>query len=212
MEPIELVFFRALSRFIRECNPGEEVRLLDSEFIAPKGPYTAIKITDIDPVSWTRGQETAPDETGRTASYSNYLAICSFYIYGRFSMSRGQSIAVGFRERLTKQVLKEHGLSYSESTTVRNASRAVSQNKMEERAQFSASFYFTQGGVDRGGDDPQIIETINTIASPEFFINNPTLSLDFSNLEYEVYEEGEGSLIKPDGGVIRVGTSSYYDF
>ena len=161
-EPVEIAIFNSWSLFIQGIMPYETVRLLDNNFIAPNGPYTAIKLTDIEPVSWTGGYISDPiDVTGRTESWSNFKGIISVYTYGKYSISRAQSISVGLRERASKQILRENGIGYASSTTVRNASRAINAERMEERAQFSIEFHFVQGGIDRAGDDPSIIEEVS---------------------------------------------------
>ncbi len=206
MEPIEKTFYNAFWDFIKACLPDEDVYLRDSNFNPPKGPYTVIKITDIEPVTSRRIYESSPDDNGRTSSYSEFIGTCSLYTYGEYSISRAQSIAVGFRERLTKNILKEYNLSYIQSSPVRNASRALSKERIEERAQFSVEFYFAQGGPDRGGDDPSIIEKINTsgavIDNDEEFnpFTEPSLILDFTNLDYQVFE----------GSVFYIDTSSFF--
>lgn len=161
-EPIEVGVFRAWSRFINECLPDETVRLWDGDTIIPNGPYTMIKVTDIERVSQYAAYESAPTDTsGRGDTFANYIGTVNIYCYGKFSMSRAFAIESGLRERLTKQVLSENGLGYKDSSIVRDASRQLNSESTEQRAQFSVEFHFTSGGTERGGDDPSVIETVN---------------------------------------------------
>ena len=161
-EPIEVGMFRAWSRFIKECLPDETVRLWDGDTIIPNGPYTMIKITSTERVSQSPAYESdVTDNTGRTDVYANYLGVINIYTYGQYSLSRAFAIESGLRESLTKQVLKENGLGYKDSSVVRDASRQLNSESTEQRAQFSVEFHFTSGGTQRGGDDPSVIETVD---------------------------------------------------
>lgn len=161
-EPIEVGMFRAWSRFIKECIQDEEVRLWEGDTIIVDGPYTMIKVTNIEKVSQYAAHEAAPtDATGRGETFANYIGTISIYTYGKYSMSRAFAIESGLRERLTKQVLSENGLGYKDSTDVRDASRQLNSESTEQRAQFSVEFHFVAGGTERGGDDPSVIETVN---------------------------------------------------
>lgn len=161
-EPIEVGMFRAWSRYIKECLPDESVRLWEGDTIIEEGSYTMIKVTNIAKVSQYAAYEAAPtDNTGRGETYANYIGTISVYCYGDFSMSRGFAIESGLRERLTKEVLSKNGLGYKDSTDVRDASRQLNAESTEQRSQFSVEFHFTAGGIERGGDDPSVIETVN---------------------------------------------------
>lgn len=161
-EPIEVGMFRAWSRFIKECLPDEDVKLWEGDTIVVDGPYTMIKVTNISRVSQYAAHKTSPtDITGRTDVFANYIGTINIYTFGKFSMSRAQAIESGLREDLTKQVLKENGLGYKDSSDVRDASRQLNSESTEQRAQFSVEFHFVAGGTQRGGDDPSVIETIN---------------------------------------------------
>lgn len=162
-EPIERAIYNSWSLFITVIYPTEKVRLLKNNFIAPDGEYTAIKLTEISPVSSHAALKLSPtDISGRGGSYSNYVGILSVETYGDYALSRAQGIVVALRETLTKQVLRDNGIGFARSSAVRDASRVINAEKFEERAQFSIEFHFVQGeDLDKAGDDPSVIEEVS---------------------------------------------------
>jgi len=159
-EPLEISIYKVFSKFVQQFD-GDPVRLLDSNFIAPDGPYVVLKLNDIEPVSGKEGWYTHVDpDTGVQVTYNNFIGYANVYTYGRYALSRAQKIAYATRDRNLRQILQENGIGISNTSRVRNASRAIGGTQMEERAQFSISFNFVQSlsGINSDG----FIEHINT--------------------------------------------------
>lgn len=159
-DPLEIAIYKVFSKFVQQFDDSP-VRLLDSNFIAPAGPYVVLKLNDIDPVSGKEGWYTQVDPvTGTQVTYNNFVGYANVYTYGSYALSRAQRIAFGTKDRNLRKLLQENGIGISNTSRVRNASRAISGTEMEERAQFSISFNFVQSlsGINSDG----FIEHINT--------------------------------------------------
>lgn len=156
---VEDAIYKIFFTFINGIAP-EEVYMLEDSFIAPTGTYTALRLSDIEPVSVKQGWYYNDTETGEQTSYNNFVGYVNIYTYGDKALSRAQQISYGLRDKQFKKVLQENGLGVSDSTSVRNASRAIDETKVEQRAQFSVSFNFVQTVVTTDGDG--VIEHINT--------------------------------------------------
>lgn len=159
-DPLEIAVYKAFSKFVQQFDDSP-VRLLDSNFIAPAGPYVVLKLNDIEAVSGKEGWYTHVDpDTGVQTTYNNFLGYANVYTYGDYALSRAQRIAFATKDRNLRKLLQENGIGISNTSRVRNASRAISGTEMEERAQFSISFNFVQSlsGINSDG----FIEHINT--------------------------------------------------
>lgn len=159
-DPLEIAIYKVFSKFVQQFD-GSPVRLLDSNFIAPAGPYVVLKLNDIEPVSGKEGWYTSVDPiTNEQTTYNNFLGYANVYTYGQYALSRAQKIAFATKERNLRKLLQENGIGVSNTSRVRNASRAVGGTEMEERAQFSIQFNFVQrlSGINSDG----FIEHINT--------------------------------------------------
>lgn len=158
-DPLEIAIYKVFSKFVQQFDTSP-VRLLDSNFIAPAGPYVVIKLNDIEPVSGKEGWYTIVDPiTNEQTTYNNFLGYANVYTYGQYALSRAQKIAFATKERNLRKLLQENGIGVSNTSRVRNASRAIGGTEMEERAQFSISFNFVQSIVTENTDG--IIEHIN---------------------------------------------------
>lgn len=159
-DPLEIAIYKVFSKFVQQFDENP-VRLLDNNFIAPSGPYVVLKLTDIEQVSGKEGWYNSVDpDTGLQTTYNNFLGFVSVYTYGEYALSRAQRIVYATKDRNLRKLLQENGIGVSNTTSVRNASRAISNTEMEERAQFSIQFNFVQEytGVSTDG----FIEHINT--------------------------------------------------
>lgn len=159
-DPLEIAIYKAFSKFVQQFDDSP-VRLLDSNFIAPDGSYVVLKLNDIESVSGKEGWYTHVDpDTGTQVSYNNFVGYANVYTYGSYALSRAQRIAYATKDRNLRKLLQENGIGISNTSRVRNASRAISGTEMEERAQFSISFNFVQSlsGINSDG----FIEHINT--------------------------------------------------
>lgn len=159
-DPLEIAIYKVFSKFVQQFDE-KPVRLLDNNFIAPSGPYTVVKLTDIMPISGKQGWYSEIDsDTGIQTTYNNFLGFASVYTYGEYALSRAQRIAYATKDRNLKKLLQDNGIGVSNTTSVRNASRAISNTEMEERAQFSIQFNFVQSFANTSSDD--FIEKVNT--------------------------------------------------
>lgn len=159
-DPLEIAIYKAFSKFVQQFDT-DPVRLLDSNFVAPQGPYIVLKLNDIEAVSGKEGWYTHVDPTtGEQITYNNFVGYANVYTYGQYALSKAQRIAYATKDRNLRKLLSENGIGISNTSRVRNASRAISGTEMEERAQFSISFNFVQSlsGINSDG----FIEHINT--------------------------------------------------
>jgi len=159
-DALEDAIYKIFFTFINEVGT-EEVYMLEDNFVSPSGEYVALRLTDIEPVSIKQGWQTQVDlENNEQTSYNNFIGYASLYFYGTHALSRAQFIAYALRDKKYKKVLQDNGLGVTASTTVRNASRAIDETKIEQRAQFSVSFNFVQKLTETY--DGSFIEHINT--------------------------------------------------
>lgn len=150
--------YQAFFDFVKAALPNEVPYLRDSNFCAPSGPYSTIKLAEVQPISWTRGELVAPDGvTGLEESYSIYKGVVQLSFYGEKAFSRAQVVAACLQQRQMKQLLRDNSLGYQRHTPVRDASRGIDRERIEQGATLSISFFFQQGGIDRG-DDAGVIE------------------------------------------------------
>lgn len=161
----QILIYKGINSAIRACLTEEKHYLLDSNFEAPVGDYSASKVMVLEPISWTSGAVTTPtDDTGVVSYESTYKAIVQLTFFGDNSFGRAQSVASGFREKQVRRKLIIDGvrLGYSKTTPVRDVSTPIDNTKIEERARFSVELFVVIGGADRG-DDPSVIETVTTL-------------------------------------------------
>lgn len=180
-DDLEIAVYKVFSKFVQQFL-SEPIRLLDSGFNAPSGPYTVIKLTDIEAVSGRDGWYTDVDPvTGEQSTYNNFIGYASIYTYGQRAMSRAQQIAYSVRDRNLRKLLSENGIGISETSRVRNASRSINAESMEERAQFSISFNFVQKYTGQNTDG--FIEHINSEGT---LISDDETILIYPSTSYEV--------------------------
>ncbi len=159
-DPLEIAIYKSFAKFVQQFN-DDPVRLLDSNFIAPAGSYVVLKLNDIEAISGKEGWYTHVDpETGEQTTYNNFIGYANIYTYGQYALSRAQKIAYATKDRNLRKLLQENGIGISNTSRVRNASRAIGGTQMEERAQFSISFNFTQSLTQVSADG--FIESIAT--------------------------------------------------
>lgn len=160
MDDIELAIYKAFFDFIAGCNENEVVYPLNRNQIAAGGSYCTVFLQSIEPSSWTATAEYAPSTTtGLGSSYTQYKGYVSIQTYGDKAVARAQAIASGFREKQLTKILRDKGLGYSSHSPVTDSSVAINAESMERRAAINVSFYFVQGGQDRG-EAPSVIETV----------------------------------------------------
>lgn len=161
-DEFDVAIYKTFFDFVKLVLPNEKPFKRDSRFNAPKGPYCTIKIIETQPISWARGYLAKPtDETGLQDSFSTYKGVVSFSFYGEKAFSRAQAVANSFQFRQLKQVLRDNGIGYQRHTPVRDATRGIDGERMEQGATFSCSFFFVQGGSDTGAS-PSVIEEVTT--------------------------------------------------
>lgn len=159
-DEIEIAIYKIFNKFIGQILV-DPVYLLDSNFVAPTGPYVVVKINDIEPVSVKTGWQTnITDDTFEQTTYNNFLGFANVYTYGPRALSKAQKVAFAVRENNLRKLMRDNGIGVSNTSRVRNASRAISGTEMEERAQFSISFNFVQSLTTVNPDG--IIEHIDT--------------------------------------------------
>ena len=179
-DPLEVALYKVWFTFIKDKLPNENVFLMDSNFIAPDGPYTVIKFTDTEPVSWAAGSHSPPtDNTNEIQTYINWLGFLSIYVYGQYAMSRAQTMVSALRFKQSRAILNENGVGTSNNSRVRNASRSIDETQIEERAHFSIQFNFVQTDADLV---PGTIDTVNSV----------------------------GDLEEPDGEIVQINPSASY--
>jgi hypothetical protein len=160
-DTLEDAIYKVFFTFISEVNADETVYMLEDNFNAPSGQYIALRLSDVEPVSVKTGWDTAVDpDTAEQITYNNFIGYVNLFVYGAQALSRAQQIAFGLRNKNTKKVLQDNGLGITASTMVRNASRAIDETKIEQRAQMSVSFNFVQKTTTVNSDG--FIEHINT--------------------------------------------------
>lgn len=159
-DDLEIAIYKVFNKFSGQILE-DPVYLMDSNFIPPVGPYVVLKLNEIEPVSSKVGWQTSiVDETLEQVTYNNFVGIANVYTYGTRALSKAQKIAFATKDNNLRKLLVENGIGVSNTSGVRNASRALGGTEMEERAQFSIAFNFVQSlsGVNSDG----IIEHINT--------------------------------------------------
>lgn len=143
-DDLEIAIYKIFNKFVGQIIV-DPAYLMDSNFIAPSGPYVVLKLNDIEPVSsYTGWQSAIVDETFEQSSYNNFIGYANVYTYGSRALSKAQKIAFATKDNNLRKLLSENGIGISNTSRVRNASRALSGTEMEERAQFSISFNFVQ--------------------------------------------------------------------
>lgn len=159
-DDIEIAVYKVFNKFVGQLLE-DPVYLLDSNFVAPSGPYVVLKLNEIEPVSGKTGWQThIADQTLEQTTYNNFLGYANIYTYGSRALSKAQGIAFATKDKNLRKLLRDNGIGVSNTSRVRNASRAISGTEMEERAQFSISFNFVQMLTTVNPDG--IIEHINT--------------------------------------------------
>lgn len=143
-DDLEIAIYKIFNKFVGQIIV-DPAYLMDSNFIAPSGPYVVLKLNDIEPVSsYTGWQSAIVDETFEQSSYNNFIGYANVYTYGSRALSKAQKIAFATKDNNLRKLLSDNGIGISNTSRVRNASRALSGTEMEERAQFSISFNFVQ--------------------------------------------------------------------
>lgn len=159
-DDLEIAIYKVFYKFVEQILE-DPVFLLDSNFNAPAGPYVVLKLNDIEPISTKTGWQTRiVDNTFEQATYNNFLGYANVYTYGSRALSKAQKIAFATRDNNLRKLLVDNGIGVSNTSRVRNASRAISGTEMEERAQFSIAFNFVQTMTTVNSDG--IIEHINS--------------------------------------------------
>ncbi len=165
-DELEIAVYKVFYKFIEQLDDQEPIYLLDSNFIAPSGTYTVVKLNSVTPVSSKTSWETHVDpDTQEQTTYNNFIGLANIYTYGSRALSRAQKIAFSTKDRNLRKALNYNGIGVVGTSDVRNASRAISGTEMEERAQFSIEFNFVQSLTIANTDG--FIEHINSTGNLE---------------------------------------------
>ena len=143
--------------FIIQFLPDENIFLLDSDFIAPQGPYTALKVVKFDPMS-PRGN-TSDDATSTTTS-SLYMGYVMLRCFGRHGFARALSISHHLKDAQLKAELRTGGFGYSAHSNVSDDSVAIDDQQTEERGTLTVMGHVVLS------NDQTTIESIDVINTP----------------------------------------------
>lgn len=157
-----IAFYKIFHTFIQTFLPSETIRLLDGNFVAPQGPYIAMKLAKSDPVSIYPGWVSPPtDVTGRGIMSTSYLGSMVIRCYGLNAYSRALSIAHHFRDSsLRYTLLSQKGIGYAGHTSPTDDSQQIDNQVIEERGTLTVEFYYTLQNTEAATDDISVIETV----------------------------------------------------
>lgn len=164
MDETEIALYKIFFDFIAQLGFDADLYMANSNAIAPSGPYMTFELIESQPTTWTKGNETFDDITGLFTTSALWSGIAEFKCFGDKSHATLQSLSMAFRERLTKQVLRDAGIGYYRSSKIRDASRAIDAEKVEKGASLQIGFYFVVESVDRA---PAGITTIDDVTFRE---------------------------------------------
>lgn len=183
-DELEIAVYKIFNKFSGQILE-DPVYLMDSNFIPPVGPYVVLKLNEITSVSGKTGWQTSIDpDTGEQTTYNNFVGIANVYTYGARAFSKAQAIAFATKENNLKKLLNDNGIGVSNTSAVRNASRAISGTEMEERAQFSISFNFVQsytgqsafGVIDSITASGSLVDSEDTVTDTESSATSPDVT------------------------------------
>lgn len=148
--------------YIKVFLPDETIRILDSNFVAPQGPYTAIKMVGMEPLSSHPGYVfPATDETGRRRTATSYEGAIIIRCFGLDAFARAVYIAHQLRDpSLRHEYLFLNGLGYKGHSSVTDDSIPIDNQTIEERGTLTVQFNFTLENTEVNPNDTSVIEEV----------------------------------------------------
>lgn len=162
IDDVQGFIFRGFSDFVFNTI-GVRPYLATSNFIPVTSSYITINVLTVQPMSWCATAISAPDNQGRTDSYSQYLATIDLKVIGVDAFTVCQSLVDALKDPTLRQTLSNKGLGYSSASQVNNISVPVNNERIETRANATVNLYFVQGGNNRNSSG--IIEKVNIDSS-----------------------------------------------
>lgn len=144
--------FIAKATLVRPYPADEDISLPSTDFIS-------VRLTEMEPVSWTVTEKSIPKDTCIPEQFTQYMGEVRVTAYGDKAYSYLSQITKRIRDDRYVKLLQDDGIAYSGHTPVRNSSIPIDNTKTEKRFTMLIHFYFVMGEESLAGE-ADVIETV----------------------------------------------------
>lgn len=164
-DTINIHIYKAFHDFIRSFLPSENIRLLDGNFVAPEGRYTALKVQRLERLSpYTHYIEDAliSDTDQRRTIATLYTGHVLIRCFGDNAFARAALINHALSDPSCRKYLSNKNIGYAKTSVITDDSIMLQNQTIEERATQNVEINISLYDLELSSDGYFIDEVITT--------------------------------------------------